>query len=261
MKRLEQLQADFQRFLLTGDASIEADVIGTLRVPIQTRLGIYGNGYTARLIEALQITYPVLAALLETDFQTLGARYVAAHPSTFFSVRYYGDTLAEYLTADADYSSVPLLGELARWEWAIAGVFDAADTAPIEIAAFAGIAPDSWADLRLGLDPVAQLLELEWNVPAIWKATVEEQQRPEPSLSAEPAIWLIWRRELQIYFRAVARDEAVLLRAARTGVTFGELCVLLCEHMDAQEQAAMRAAGLLRGWVESGLVVSLQSVP
>ncbi|HEY6483878.1 MAG TPA: DNA-binding domain-containing protein [Steroidobacteraceae bacterium] len=258
MNRLDQLQGAFQRFLLSGDPAIEADVIGTARVPIQTRLGIYGNGYRARLIEALQITYPALAGLLETDFETLGARYVAAHPSTCFSVRYYGHALADFLAADADYASVPLLAELARWEWAMACVFDAADATPIDAAAFAGIPPESWSDLRLGFSPAVELLELEWNVPAIWKAFTEEQERPEPSVSAGLQSWLAWRCGLQIYFRSTTQDEAAALRACRAHRTFGELCLLLCEHLQEQE-AAMRAAGFLRGWVESGLIVSLHT--
>jgi malonyl CoA-acyl carrier protein transacylase len=67
--------------------------------------------------------------------------------------------------------------------------------------------------------------------------------------------YLIWRRELQIYFRALAPAEARVLAASRAGQSFGELCVLLCEHLDESE-ASLQAAGFLRGWVESGLIVT-----
>jgi len=255
VSRLADIQEAFQRFLLTVDSGIESHVVGTERVSVETRLGIYGDGYRSRLIEVLQSSYPVLANLLgEADFHTLAAKYVATHESTFFSIRYYGDELADFLAADADYSGAPLLAELARWEWAMAAAFDAADAEPIDSAAFAQVPPEDWAELRFDWSPSVQLVVLEWNVPELWKAVTEDAQRPEPSLNLPPASWLIWRRQLQIYFRPVAAAEAAVIAAARAGQSFGELCVLLCEHLDESE-ASLHAAGFLRGWVESGLLV------
>jgi hypothetical protein len=256
VSRLADIQEAFQRFLLAAGSEIESHVVGTERVPVATRLGIYADGYRSRLIEVLESSYPVLANLLgEADFQTLGAQYVASHESTFFSVRYYGHELADFLATDAQYSQAPLLAELAKWEWAMAAAFDAADAEPIDSAAFAQVPPEDWAELRFEWSPAVQLVALEWNVPELWKAVTEDTERPEPSLNLEPAGWLIWRRELQIYFRPVAAAEAAVIAASRAGQSFGELCVLLCEHLDETEAAA-HAAGFLRGWVQSGLIVS-----
>ena len=251
MSRLPDIQEAFQRFLLSGDSTIQADVVGTQRVPVETRLGIYGDGYRLRLIEALQKTFPVLAELMgEADFQALAARYVDAHESTFFNIRWYGDRMGEFLAADSQY-----LAEMARWEWAMAAVFDAADAEPIGLDAFAQIAPEDWAGLRFEWNPAAQLLDLEWNIPQLWKAVTEgSEERPDPVYEA--GSYLIWRRELQIYFRPLGAEEASVMAAAREGHSFGELCVLLCEHLDESEGAQL-AAGFLRGWVESGLLVGL----
>src|SRR3569833_4109276 len=94
MSRLLKLQEAFQRFLLGGDPTIGSHVVGTQRVPVETRLGIYGDGYRLRLIEALQKSFPVLAELMgEADFQGLAARYVEAHESTFFNIRWYGERM------------------------------------------------------------------------------------------------------------------------------------------------------------------------
>src|SRR6185437_196367 len=135
MSRLPQIQGDFQTYLLTGDsAAIETQVLGTERVPVATRLSIYGDGYCSRLIEALEANFPVLSELLgEEDFANLGAAYVRAHDSPFFSIRYYGDALAEFLATDPGYCGAPVLAELARWEWMMTEVFDAADAEPIRI--------------------------------------------------------------------------------------------------------------------------------
>jgi hypothetical protein len=255
VSRLPDIQEAFQRFLLDGDSAIASQVVGTHRVPVGTRLGIYGDAYRSRLIEALESSFPVLAELLgEADFYTLASKYVATHESTFFSIRYYGDRMAEFLAADAEYSKAPLVAELAKWEWAMAAAFDAADTEPIDTDALSRIAPEDWAELRFEWSPSVQVLDLEWNVPAIWKAVTEESsERPEPSL--EPTRWLIWRRDLQIYFRPLAPEEAAAIAASMGSQTFGELCVVLCEHLDESE-AARHAAGFLRSWVQSGLIVN-----
>jgi len=258
VSRLPDIQEAFQRFLLAGDSEIASHVVGTQRVPVETRLGIYGEGYRSRLIEALESSFPALAALLgETDFHTLAAQYVSTHASTFFSIRYYGDRMARFLATDPDYSKAPLLAELAQWEWAMATVFDAADAQPIDVSALSQLAPEKWADLRFEWSPATQVLELEWNVPDIWKAVTEETQRPEPSLSTEASSWLIWRRDLQIYFRPLAHAEAAAVAASIGGQSFGELCVALCEHL-AESEASRHAAGFLRGWVQAGLITSVR---
>ena len=138
----------------------------------------------------------------------------------------------------------------------MAAAFDAADGEPIDISAFAAIAPEDWAGLQFEWSPSVQVVGVDWNVPQLWKAVTEGGDRPEPEIA--PARYLIWRRELQIYFRPLGEEEASVVAAAREGHSFGELCVLLCEHRDESE-ASQHAAGFLRGWVESGLLVGLAS--
>src|SRR5262249_29640187 len=233
-------------------------VVGTQRVTVATRLGIYAGAYRSRLAEALESSFPVVANLLgEADFHALASKYVNTYESTFFSIRHYGDRMAEFLAADREYAKAPLLAELAKWEWAMADAFDAADARPVDLGSFAAIAPEDWAQLRFTWSPSVQVLQLEWNVPDLWKAVTEEAaERPDPEL--EPASWLIWRQDLQIYFRSLAPEEAAAVAASRSGQSFGELCVVLCEHLDETE-ASRHAAGFLRGWVQSGLIVSLCS--
>jgi len=296
VSRLPDIQEAFQRFLLSGgdDAEIGAHVVGTTRVPIETRLGIYGDAYRGRLVEALESSFPVLAQLLEeADFHTLASKYVNTHESTFFSIRYYGDRMAEFLATDVEYGKAPVLAELARWEWAMADAFDAADAPPVGIDVFAEIAPEDWAGLRFEWSPSVRVLELEWNVPEIWKAVTEGSANAggadahemeadagradthetaagagvaatsdagaiAPNPRIEPGSWLIWRRDLQIYYRELAPEEAAVLAASRAGQSFGELCVALCEHLDEAE-APGHAAGFLRGWVEAGLIVAIRA--
>ena len=256
MSALAHLQREFQDYLLRGDTAVEAQVVGTPRVGVTTRLGIYSGAYRSRLAEALESNYPVLARLLgESDFEILAGDYIAAHDSPFFSIRYYGDELARFLATREDYAAAPVLAELAQWEWAMTSVFDAADAPSLSADALTRIPPPQWAQLRFRWHPSVQRLTLWWNVPQLWQALSGDGARPEMTLAATPVAWLLWRENLTTYFRSLPKTEAGLLDAARSGWPFGELCTLLCEELGDTE-APRQAAALLRGWIGSGLIVS-----
>jgi hypothetical protein len=254
MAGLMRVQDDFQAFLLGQAAGIREHVVGTDRVPIATRLGIYGEAYCLRLVEALQSNYPALAKLLEEEgFATLGTAYVRANDSRFTSVRCYGAGLADFLATRPEYAEAPLLAELARWEWTMTEVFDAADAEPFRAEALQSIQPQQWAELRFDFHPSVRQLALSWNAPQIWKALTEEVERPQASLNAGPVAWVLWRQELKTYFRSLDADEAEALGAARSGAGFGEVCAGLAHH-HTQDETPARAAAFLQQWIASGLI-------
>jgi hypothetical protein len=255
VKELAALQRDFQHYLLRGDPAIEARVAGSARVPAQVRLSIYGGAYRGRLAEALAANYSALAKLLDEDFAELAQAYVTSHDSPYFSIRYYGADLAGFLATEARYAAAPLLADLARWEWAMTGVFDAADAAPLDAAALARVAPDAWAQLRFQWHPSVTRLDLAWNAPQVWQALTEDTERPAAAVTAEPTAWLMWREGLTTYFRSLTPTEAQALDAARRGWPFGELCELLCERL-GDDEAPLAAATFLRGWVAAGLITA-----
>jgi hypothetical protein len=255
MTPLAQLQEEFQDFLLHG-TSVERRIRGSDRVPAGTRLAIYGNAYGSRLAEALAGNFPALAELLgEADFATLAHDYVRTHDSTFFNIRHYGDALPDFLAMHEHYVAAPVLAELARWEWAMTGAFDAADADPLSHEALAALPPAHWAQLRLTFHPSVARLGLLWNVPQLWQALTDGATRPVVELSSSLVPWLIWRRELSSYYRSLSVTEAAALDAARAGWPFAELCELLCDEVGA-EAAPVQAATLLRGWVDSGLIIA-----
>jgi hypothetical protein len=255
LSSLESVENDFQSFLLTGNADIERRVVGTARVPIATRLAIYGNAYRSRLAETLEIHYPALAAFLGAqEFDALCSAYIDAHDSTFASIRFYGGELAAFISAHLQHQSAPLLAELAQWEWAMNAVFDAADAEPVEVQALAEVAPEAWAGLTFELHPSLRRLDFEWNAPQLWKAVTGATAAPDAAKVHEAVAWLLWRRDLQIYFRPLDRAEAQALDAVGNGQSFGELCVALCADTSDTEAPAI-AAGYLRGWVESGMII------
>src|SRR5688572_8666746 len=175
MTSLSRVQVDMQTFLLRGDPSVKTHVVGTERVPVATRLGIYHHAYRARLVEALCANYPALAKLLgAARFAQLGAAYIDAHDSRTFSVRHYGSDLPTCV-------ETPFLADLARWEWTIADVFDAADAAPLTVKALASVVPDEWSGLRFSFHPSTRRLSLSSNAVQVWKPLTDDTDPPAPS--------------------------------------------------------------------------------
>jgi len=67
--------------------------------------------------------------------------------------------------------------------------------------------------------------------------------------------WLLWRQDLRTYFRSLQPAEVAALEAARAGQSFGELCAVLSEEI-GEAEAPAKAAGFLKDWIESGLIVA-----
>ena len=91
MKQLAATDARFQDNVLTGNPAIDGEIEGNSAEFRDARLAIYRDAYRLRLIEVLGNDYDVLHAYLGDElFDALAGEYVAAHPSTFRNVRWFG---------------------------------------------------------------------------------------------------------------------------------------------------------------------------
>ncbi|MEJ2347427.1 MAG: DNA-binding domain-containing protein [Gammaproteobacteria bacterium] len=200
MPGLKEVQRVFTRHLLSGDAAVADYVADGGRLDARARLAVYTNAYYARLVEALASDYRALSAMMgEQRFEALCHDYIRAQPSTFFSLRWFGRGLAEFVAArDADNDSARLAA-LARFEWALVDAFDAADVPPLVVDAVAALPPDTWPTLRLVFHPSVGTLSLAWNTLEIWKA-VRAGAAPPPWICAPasgpwpPMRRVRWRR-------------------------------------------------------------------
>jgi len=278
MSTLRRLQEDFQGYLLARDERMHPHVVGSAQVSAGERLAIYADGYRLRLLEALDTDYAGLHTLLGDDeFDAMGRAYIAAHPSTHFSLRWYGDRMSEFLRTVEPYSKYPMFAEMAAFEWAKCDAFDAPDTAPCRVADMAAIPPDAWPGLTFVAHSSLTRLDLRWNAPTVWKAIDAAQGRGSvaggrmPGATAEeeppalvendvPVAWLVWRQDLLTYFRSLSVDEAWALDTLQRGENFATICEGLGEWIDAQN-VALHAAGLLKQWLTDGLICEIRKNP
>ncbi len=254
---LRHLQLQLQTHLLGVPSAIADAIVDAPPLPVLERLGIYRNAYQVRLIEALDDTYPVLHAVLGDEmFVELGGEFVAAQPSSHRSIRWYGSQLAQYLSTHPPYAEQPIFAEIALLEWTLAAVFDSADATPVPRAALSSLDASAWAEMRFEFHPSLRRLSLQWNTVAVWQAMSRGDTPPDPACADQPVPWLLWRQDLQNYFRSMTADEVVAHDAALRGENFGDLCEALVEYLP-REEIPLRAASLLGAWADSGMIVAL----
>ena len=254
---LADLQRAFQDYVLASDQVFTAAVRDTSKADRVTLLDVYRDGYALRLIEVLTNDFPgVLAMAGPEDFDFMARAYIAAHPSRHPSVRWFGKGLADFLIATAPYDKSPAVGEMARFEWALGEAFDSVDVEPLAAEAVMAVPPEAWETISFAPIPSLQHLTFAYDVPPAWQRRegVEPGALEATKLEA-PVPWVIWRPGRVSNFRSLEPDEAAMLDAMITGQPFPALCEALLPFVE-EDQAAPRAAGLLRAWVEEGMIGS-----
>ncbi|MBK7952964.1 MAG: putative DNA-binding domain-containing protein [Candidatus Accumulibacter sp.] len=251
MSTLAKLQERFQTAVL---AENPVPGLFAAEVPLlEGGFGVYLRAYRARLTAALRDNFPVLQRALGDDaFDALANAYIDENPSHFRSIRWFGDSLAEFLAAAPERLPHPALVDLARMDWATRTAFDAADAALLSFGELAALPPEDWPQRRFKPVPSLQLLDLAWGVEPTWKALNADAA----AVSVEPLpvqhVLLIWRPELDCCWRSADTCEAAILRALTRGASFADCCTLIAETGDAQ--AARTAAGFLQRWIAEGLL-------
>lgn len=251
---LLQLQRGVQEFLLYSTVDRAPLIRIPPRASAQVRLGIYGDAYRARLLEALATDYAGLKKYLGDDvFDAMGLAYIERYPSQNFSLRWFGKMLSDFAVTIAPYSHHGEIAELARFEWAQGLVFDALDVTPLTTVELAAVAPAVWLNLRFEFQPALQLLKLKSNTPLLWSALSADETPPPLQMHELTRTWLVWRQDLRVLFRELPDEEMMAMSAFADGCSFADVCGQLCERLP-ESQVPGYAAGLLRRWIDAGLI-------
>lgn len=255
---LKDIQSAFKRHLQLHDSEIVDHIVDTGRLAGSERLAIYGNAYYARLIETLEQDYEVLHTLLGDDeFTRLCEQYIGAHPSRSPSLRFFGRHMSDYLSSHEPYRHHPYLQEMAILEWMFIEAFDAADAPVVNEAGAASVPPERWPILTLTLHPSVHWFDYRWNILPIWKSAMEDSDLPELVRLDSKGCCVVWRHDLMTRYRSMDADEVIVMKAVQGGEDFAGLCEQLAEQGTEPEQVPMRAAGILKTWLASGMVSQL----
>lgn len=227
---------------------------GPVRADAATGLRVYVEAHGLRLLEALGNDYAGLLRLAGAEeFERLGRAYIAARPSRHANLRWYGGALADFLRRREEWRERRDFADMAAFEWAEGEAFDAADARPLEAEALGRVAPEAWRDLGLVFHPSFRRVDLATDVGGWLAAETKDAPR------ARASTWIFWRKDLTIFRRIAEPDEAAALDAASAGAGFETVCRRLADFV-GEDRAAARAAGLLRVWLDAGLIVGLTGI-
>lgn len=257
MRSLRAAQLAFASAVLGAEHRVPRAIARAPRGARRGRFEIYREGYRLRLTESLATDYPATRVVLGTDrFAALAREFVATHPSPYFNLRWYGGELADFLGAQCHDDDAPIAA-LAAFEWAVAGAFDAADANPVAVEDMARIPHTAWPRLAFTLHPSVRRVDVPPQVPELWRVATGGESLPSPHAAGDALTpWIVWRRDLRVVYRRLAPDEAEALDRAAAGATFADLCVGLSAHVP-ETQTPARAAGLLKRWIEDGVIGGL----
>jgi len=250
MSQLKELQQNFKHHLMNGDTTILSEVVSSDKLSNVDRLAIYGNAYYARLEEALQGDFEAIHTLLGDDeFSELCRRYIDCYPSRFFTLRWFGQYMPDFLRSNDPYCKHEFLYEMSLLEWRFTDAFDAVDTPVIGESDIAQVPPEHWPTMSVSLHPSVSWFVYHWNILPVWKAIKDEKEVPVLMKLAEPEICLVWRDGLLTKYRTLTAKEVVVIEAVSEGKNFSEWCERLIESGEIPEEVPMLVAGILKTWI------------
>jgi hypothetical protein len=137
---------------------------------VEQGISAYRGNATAIAERALAAAFPTVQQLLgEESFVQLARVFWHRRPPLSGDLARYGDQLAEWIAEDAQLASEPYLADVARVDWAVHVIEQAADVsaAPAGLSLLAELDP---SHLVLRLRPALTLVASRWPVVTIWQA-------------------------------------------------------------------------------------------
>lgn len=238
-------------------ALVEPSRIGELVRPTEEltsaeRLGIYHGMYLLRMEEALSSDYPALRRRLGARrFADLVAAYVAAHPSSSYTLNRLGDALPAFLATRATSPAREALAELARLEQGITEAFDADESPTLAASTLSNLPPETWGACRFVPQAALRLVCTRHDVGEQLDAL--HAGRPVRAARRRRTHIVLFRRDYEVRRLTVGRAEFRLLEVLCAGATLGDALT----HVP--ERHADQVFAWFQSWLAGGVFSSVAS--
>lgn len=253
MTSLHAMQQQMLQAVLAENAPMPSIICDDGIADARTRLAVYRHGYRIRLRDALQAEFTGLRSMAGRRFDTMLDKYIAAHPSEHYNIRWYGAGLAAFLDYARPWRDRPELADMARLDWAISVAFDAANETSASMADLSAVPPDAWPMLQFSLLHNLHVLDCGCNAEAFRRAADQGKPRPRLRRFSPARQILVWRMDTTVHYRRLDDDEWPVLSAAIRGEPFAALCACLT-GLHGETAAMPRMVAILQGWLAAGLV-------
>ena len=265
--RAPQTLLEVQRWMRAAIAEdtdlglVSAVLTASARLSAADRLEIYRGGYHARLVECLLDDYPVLATLLgDGRFHSLCHDYLARHPSTSPNLNGFGRHMSSLCRETPALDELRVVAsELAALEWAIVEVLHDPSAPPLDLSAFAELAPEAWGAARLVPSEAVRLLRFTHPVNAYFQSVREGESPAAPEAAATTTV--VYRNELSVWRMDLTPAMTRVLEALLARKPLGESLEAMA--VDESDEAALAEAERsvmiwFREWVSGGLFAGIE---
>jgi hypothetical protein len=219
MPRLHEIQQTFAEGIIEGNYHALAEATHPGDSALRS-LALYRRLIRNNYMQALKITYPVLSRFIgERYFRRIARGYGKKYPSISGDLFLYGRHLFEFLNK---LQVSPLLGELARLEWACHEVYQAADALPLSGERLSTLASMDPSQVIFQVHAAVRLLSFPFPVHRIWLAL--QPAAPADAVADLPPLpeqetWIIvMRGDGQVQVTPLAKTDYLLLEAMSRGV-------------------------------------------
>ncbi len=231
----------------SGTAAVELDSPGT------ERLGVYAQGYLARVEEALAEVYEAVRHVVgRSPFHELAQSYAQRYPSSDYNLSLVGRRLPEYLADCTLTRELPFLPDLARLEWLVAQAFHAFEQPPLEAARLAAWSLEDWEQAQVIFQSSVRCIASAWPILDIWQSRGKPVAEIRIELINRPQQVLVARQGVQVRCELLDAPQHALLQALLAGQPLGEACEVVA-HAAGEE--ALPLTEWFAQWVQEGMIV------
>jgi hypothetical protein len=219
-------QKEFAAALLQENAA-PAGLTTARGAPDPRRFAVYRNNVMAGLTRALEQRFPVTVRLVGQEFfRGMAKGFIAGSRPRSPLLAEYGDDFPDFIEGFEAAATVPYLADIARLEAAWSNAYHAAEAAPVDLGALAGIGAEALATVRLMRHPAAALVGSAYPVGSIWAAHQGEVLEPVVRSGAESVLIVRPGAEVSVHvpppcdvpFAAAVLDGAPLGEAAEAAL-------------------------------------------
>lgn len=218
MTTLAHLQQIFWQSVRTSPGPEEIDSCFVTRGSLtgRARIAIYRTAYWVRQVEVLRELFPsVVAALGDGPFAREASRYLQHHPSSGWAIEGIGAGFPKWLAAAGT------VADAAALDWARWCVMVAPDSEPFDPRA---CAPEALLDAVIQVGSYVEVVEGAGGAVAVWRSSGAVFEAP------------------------ISAREAAVVRASKTGLTFGAWCEALSTDSTAEQLVQVLERWSARGW-------------
>lgn len=254
---LAEIQSWLSARILSDPAVPESRTIDRWITPApgaEERLGIYINGYPARLEEALCEAFPTIAHIIGAkEMCALVRRFAAVARLRSYNLNDAGADLPRLLRSDPLSERFPFLPDLAELEWRVLRAFHAGGDGRFDPSSVARWDDDAWSRAAVQFQPWLAIVSSDWPIHEIWELRETPVEEIDIELNDKPAHVLVHRHELSVTCEAVDTAQAQALHLLIGGLPLG----MAMETLNARGVAAESIGEWFQRWVELGLIRSV----